>query len=248
MTGFAYMVREDWARDLKMGEHSRAIQEWVGDGKHLVAVSRFPTKARQRTADASAMQYVSPSATRVGPVEIRDLHREVGEIVMAPVVFIHPMPGEDEEAIRELVAEHKITRALVLIWAPSDRIRLWLDSQGAQNLAGTASPPPPDGVLRQAALAIVREEYNGLGSGNGKDTAVQAIRALAREGYPLDPQAWARAVLSVGASIRSAETVMKFVTEIAHGRQHRTRPRLRDDIARVWREMAEQADTQNPEG
>ena len=72
----------------------------------IVAIGRAQS-TKPGLGDAAGLVGVT---LEVHLVEIRGRHREVGaEIAMAPVVFIHPMPGEDEEVIRELVAEHKTT-------------------------------------------------------------------------------------------------------------------------------------------
>lgn len=89
---------------------------------------------------------------------------------------------------------------------------------------------------------IVREEYNGLSSGHGKDTVVQLVRAFADNGYPIDADAWLRAYFAAGGSFSHAESLGKLVNEMQAGIRHRVKRRYRDDIFDIIRERALPAD------
>lgn len=80
---------------------------------------------------------------------------------------------------------------------------------------------------------MIDEQYNGLSSGYGKDAVVQLVRAFAREGYPVDPEAWLRAYFVAGGDFRHSESIEKLVTEMRNGVKHRVQSRYVDDIFRL---------------
>lgn len=240
MSDVAYMVREDWARDIALADNSRPIHAWIAERPHLVVVHEHPSQRRERAADVEAIRFISPASSRIDVINMAELRElAANQPIARPVVLVHPAEGRDsDDAIRRMLVEGRLGDTFALLWSPAHRLRLWLDATGACNLATGTRLAPPDAVLREACSTIQNEEYNGLDGGRGKDVTIHAIRALAAEGYPLDDAAWGRAILSAGASLEAAEVVMRFVREIRDGRQHRVQTRLRPDIARVWRERA----------
>lgn len=240
MTELAYMVREDWAGDPPdPAAGSKRVADWLAGRRHLVGVPRPPLGSDERPVDAAAIRWISPAETRTAVRETSCLTHDLPPGgTTAPVLFIHPTPTGDCQTIVDLVRGGLVRSAFVLVWSPMDTIRLWLEAMGAAELSGKPTPDLPDAVLMCAARAVQDEEYDGLDIGRGKDAAVQAIRVLAAEGYPLDPELWGRALLRAGSSLRSAEVVMDYVKSMAAGHRYRTERRFRDDIARVWRAAA----------
>lgn len=128
------------------------------------------------------------------------------------------------------MAAGSVTRLFVLVWSPRDIVRAWLDGLGAIDLHTRDAAPAPDAFMFDAAKMIVRQEYNGLSSGHGKDTVVQLVRSFADNGYPVDVDAWVPAYFAAGGSFSHAESLKKLVKETQSGTRHRVKRRYRDDI------------------
>ncbi len=237
--GLTYTTRREWAAGFAMSSHSARVHDWLGGREHWLVT---PDKARvndRADTDGEAATSVSPPSTRRGVVDYSDMMQVLahGRHLPDPVVFIHPSRDDEAEVIRELVERDIVRDAFVLVWADGDVVRLWLEARSARNLLSERPATRPDALMLKAAGAIVDEEYNGLASGRGKDVTIQAVRALAAEGYPLSRDQWMRAVLAAGGTARSAQAVGRYVTEIAAGRKHRVKPAFVPDVVSVWREM-----------
>jgi hypothetical protein len=243
MTELAYMVREDWAQEgTGMASHSTVIRKWLGDEKFLLLVTDATSYGTQRSADREAVEYIGAADRRVGPITISDLPRLRDKGVANVVALaIHPYVLSDLEALKRAIDDETLGRLFVMVWAPHEVVRVWLESLGAVNIYAGTTPPPSDPVMLAAGRMMVNEEYNGLSSGIGKDTVVGLIRAFLAAGYPSDADSWARAYLAAGGSFRDLASVTKFAKEIDEGTRHRVRPRFREGIVGILRERVASA-------
>lgn len=167
--------------------------------------------------------------------ELSKLKREDRAIDHA-IVVLHPYEQRELETIRQAVEADSTGRLFVLIWSPHDIVRTWLDGVGALNLHTGESATAPDPLMVAASEMMTNEEYNGLGSGHGKDAVVQLVRAFAAEGYQVDVDIWLRAYFAAGGTFRHAESVEKLVKEMKAGTNHRISPRYRDNIFEIIKE------------
>ncbi|MBQ7803974.1 hypothetical protein [Rhodococcus sp. (in: high G+C Gram-positive bacteria)] len=246
MTELAYMIREDWGQNgTAMVPQSALIREWAGGPPYLFAVS----DTRQftgvdRSADVEVAEFVAPAAATRTVFNISELSamESKGDVIDHAIVVLHPYEQHELETLRGAVAAGAVTRLFVLVWSPRDAVRAWLDGLGAIDLHTRDAAPAPDAFMFYAAKMIVRQEYNGLSSGHGKDAVVQLVRAFADNGYPVDVDAWVRAYFAAGGSFSHAESLEKLVKEIQAGTRHRVKRRYRDDIFDIIRERAAPAD------
>jgi len=238
MTDLAYMVREDWAQQgTAMVSSSARIREWLGDGPMVFAVTDKRKFNGANSADREAAEYIVVGRA-YDVVDIADLTRLADDdrLVNVAVVVLHPFDQRDCEALNEMIGYEAASRVFIMIWSPQDTIRAWLDGHGAVDLHSGAPLPAPDPLLVAAAELMVDEQYNGLGSGRGKDAVVQLLRVFTASGYPLDGDAWLRAFFAAGGDFRNADSVVKFVKEMKAGTKHRVTPRFRDEIVDTLRE------------
>jgi len=240
MTDLAYMVREDWAQQgTAMASSSARIREWLGDRPIVFAVTDERKFNGANSADREAAEYIVAGRARQHVVDIADLTRLAHDdrVVNVAVVVLHPFEQRDCEALSEMIGSEVAERVFVMIWSPRDIIRTWLDAHGAVDLHTGAPLPAPDPLQVAAAELMVNEQYNGLGSGRGKDAVVQLLRAFTASGYPLDGNAWLRAFFAAGGDFRNADSVAKFVKEMKAGTKHRVTLRFRDEILDILREQ-----------
>jgi hypothetical protein len=239
MTELGYVVREDWAQHgTSMTTSSARIRDWFGVGPYLFAVTDVRKFNRMdHSADVEAAEYIAPGDAQCRVVNIMDLTRlaEDDRAADIAVVVLHPFERRDCEVLRSVLDSGTLGRMFILIWSPSDVVRIWLDGHGAVNLHTGESLPAPDPLQVAAAELMVNEQYNGLSSGRGKDAVVQLLRAFTRSGYPLNEDTWLRAFFAAGGAFRHAESVAKFIREMKAGTRHRVRPRFRDDIIDILR-------------
>ncbi|MFD2794554.1 hypothetical protein ACFS27_13440 [Promicromonospora vindobonensis] len=241
MTELAYMVREDWAQQgTAMEQSSATIRSWLGDKKLVYAVGRpdmFNDKARN-IERGTAMQIgdTTTPAPVVGLEQLSDLAARDDASDIA-VVAIHPRDPRECDAMRNAYETESLDRMYVQIWAPSNLARSWVEGQGAIDLHTGRAVETPDPVQVAGCELIVNEEYNGLSTGNGKDTVIQVLRSFNAEGYPLDTDTWLRAYFSAGGAFRHAEVVKKFVEEVAGGKRHRVTDRFLPEIVGILREQ-----------
>lgn len=249
MTNLAYMVREDWGQHgTAMVSQSAVIREWAGSAPYVVAVVDARKFLTDRPADRETVDYLLDGSAERSIVSIGELARltREGRRLEHPLMVIHPYDERELDAIREAVHASNLDRAFVMLWSPADRIRPWLDGCGALNLHTGRHAKGPDPLMVAAAQMIVREEYNGLSSGRGKDAIVQLVRVFEHQGYAVDVNAWLRAYFAAGGSFRHSESIGKLITEMAAGVRHRVKPRYRDDIFEILSDRASEA-TAEPE-
>jgi hypothetical protein len=163
-------------------------------------------------------------------------------VISHPVTVLRPFDDADCDLLARLVHDERLAKVFVMVHHESYPIRVWLDGKSAVNLHTGASVPPATPVLLEAARSIKSEDYNGLSSGRGKDAVVQLVRAFAAEGYPVDPEPWARAYFAVGGSFRHAASISKLVTEMKKGVLHRVTTRYRDEIYSILLKRSEEDD------
>ncbi|GGN85804.1 hypothetical protein [Agrococcus terreus] len=235
------MVREDWGQHgTAMIPQSAVIRDWIGDPPYLFAVTDVKKFDHDdRGADVEAAQFIAPEEPDRIVFNIRELGglERDDKVVDHAVVVLHPFGQHELETIRRAVEADSIGKLFVLIWSPYDTVRTWLDGLGALNLHTREAVPASDPLLLAAAEMIQNEDYNGLGSGRGKDAVVQLVRAFAAEGYPVAPDTWLRAYFAVGGSFHHAESIEKLVKEMKAGTRHRVKPRYRDNIVEIMREQ-----------
>lgn len=222
-----------------MAKNSAPIREWLGAARFLLLVTDAKAYGIHRSTDREAADYIGLAERRVGPVTISSLPRLRDEGVgQATALAIHPYIPSDLEALKRAIDDATLGRLFVMVWAPHEVVRVWLESLGAVNLFTGTTHPPSDPVMLEAGRMMVNEEYNGLGSGIGKDTVVGLMREFRAAGYPSDADSWARVFLAAGGSLRHLESVAKFAKEIEDGTRHRIRPRFREGIVGILRERA----------
>jgi hypothetical protein len=239
MTELAYMVREDWAQHgTAMVPQSAVIREWIGDAPYLFGVKDAKKFATDREADLEAARFIAPDAATRKVFSIGELDGLARQdtVLSHAIVVLHPYDERDLQALADAVEHEAIDRVFVLIWAPSDVVRVWLDGRGALNLHTGTKFDAPDPLMSAAAESMIDEEYNGLNSGRGKDVVVQLVRAFAAEGYPVDVEPWLRAYFAAGGTFRHAESIAKLVGEMNKGVKHRVKDHYRSNIADILRD------------
>jgi len=233
------MVREDWAQQgTAMKKSSETIRAWLGSRKIVYAVSR-PEKFNDKVRGADRETAVSIGNTNRPPqvlsfarlTELAD-RDDAGDIA---VVALHPHEPSDCDALRRAYKTGPLDRLYVHIWARGNLARSWLEGRGAIDLYTGKAIEAPDPVQVAAGELIVDEEYNGLSTGNGKNTVIQILRSFSAEGYPLDADAWLRAYFAAGGTFAHAQVVENFVREVHAGKRHRVTPRLRPEIVGILR-------------
>lgn len=242
MTEIAYMIREDWAQHgTAMVPNSARIRDWLGDPPYAFAVpSDRQGGAKPSEADEEMMSYLAPAPGEAVLTTFSALNRfqREGSQADQAVVLLHPYKEHECDLLREIAASGAFPRIYVQVWAPSDQIRIVLDSLSAVNLHTGEPAPAPDPVQVEAARMIESVSYNGLGTGQGKDTAIQLLRTLRDAGYPLDKEIWLQAYFSVGGEARHAETLAKYISEMKRGVRHRVKQQPGGRLLELLRERA----------
>ncbi len=240
MAELVHVTRWQWADRFQMRSNSEPVIAWLAGRAHVIVVADRRELTDPRNTDREAMDYISPAETRAGVVEYQELRR-LTQVPALPFVLIHPASESEQESARLFLEGENAPAALVMVWREQDLIRLWLEARQSTNLLGDEPGTAPDAVALKAAATMVDEEYNGLRSGRGKDTVIHALRALSAEQYPLDPEYWARAIMTAGGSFESARIVARFASEMKAGRYHRvSKERFRPNIVAIWRFMVEE--------
>lgn len=241
MTELAYMIRSDWAQDgTAMVEQSAVIRAWLGDAPYVFAVADAAKLATDRPADLEYIDFIEsdPSSRRVFSFAALHEFTRPGETFDHAVTVVHPYKEADCELLREVVQTGRLARIFVIVWSRREAIVGLLDGLGAVNLHTGDTAAPVDALQFEAAKCMVDEEYNGLGSGRGKDAVVQLLRAFTDAGYPLEQAAWLRAFYVAGGTHREALKIAKFITEMQQGVKHRTKERYVSNIVDILRERA----------
>jgi hypothetical protein len=250
MTEIAYMVREDWAQwGAAMKQSSDTIRSWLDASRPVWAVGK-PEKFNDtvRSADRETAVYISRSQS---PSPVVDFGRMADvasrqDAAHLAVVALHPYEHPDCDALQEVVDSGRLGKVYVQIWAHNDMVRHWLEGIGAIDLHRCAPADGPDPLQVAACQLIVKEEYNGLSTGNGKATVIQLLRSFELEGYAPDPERWLRAYFAAGGSFRHADTVRKFVSEVRDGKRHRVPQRFRPEVVRILSEQVTQEKHSHP--
>jgi hypothetical protein len=238
MTDLADLVREDWAQNgTTMGPQSAVIRDWIGDAPYLFAVKDAKKFESERNADFEAADFIAPDAASRNVFSIGELGglARQGTILSHAIVVLHPYEDCDLQALANAVEHEVIDRVFVLIWAPSDVVRVWLDGRGALNLHTGTTVEAPDPLMIAAAESMIDEQYNGLSSGRGKDAVVQLVRAFGAEGYPVEVNPWLCAYFAAGGTFRHAESIAKLIGEMKKGVKHRVQDRYRANIVQILR-------------
>jgi len=240
MTHLAYMTRKDWAQDATaMVPSSAHIRDWLSPGRYILAmpeVARFGDDPR--SVNVETARFLFPNE-QPPVVDITDLTQLSGSehANKFSVVVLHPHAVAACEALGKVIRQDSLGHLFVMVWSPQDAIRTFLDALGAVDLHTNASVPRPDPLQVAAAKLIVKEEYNGLSSGLGKDAAVQLLRAFIASGYALDESSWLRAYFSAGGTFRHSEVLAKYIREMKAGVKHRAKSRYRENIVQILRDQ-----------
>ena len=240
MTELAYMIREDWAQGgTSMVPQSAVIREWLGEPPYVFVASDLKRLREQNSADMEFINYVAVekgSQRLVGISELRNLAQESSRFD-GTLTVLHPHGQDDWELLRDLVTNNRIARLFVVVWSPSEMVRMWLDGVGARNV-DSGSVEAVDAVQLEAAKCMVNEQYNGLSTGNGKAAVVQLIHAFTDRGYVLEKEPWLRVFFAAGGKFRHAESVSKLIAEMKKGTKHRVQQRYRPEIFSILQERA----------
>lgn len=243
MTELAYMVREDWAQHgTAMVPQSAVIRDWLGDLPLLFATSDLKKYRDVRSADREFIRFLYGDSFAPQVVSFADFDklRHPGDPTERCLVALHPYGERNCETLREVIAAGRLTRTFVIVWAPTETVRTMLDGLGAIDLHTGKAAPAPDPVQLEAARCMVDEQYNGLGSGNGKDAVVQLVRAFTAEGYPLEVGSWLRAFFAAGGEFDEAEKVKTLLKAMQQGVKHRVNDRYRPEIFDSLRRRVEE--------
>jgi hypothetical protein len=241
MAELAYMVREDWGQHgTAMRQQSAVIRSWLGSPPYVFATADRKKYEADNSADREFVTYCSHAADEQSVIDLSDLNelRRSDKTLTRPLIVLHPYKEQDCELLREIVKSQSVARLFVIVWSPSDMVRIWLDGVGAVNLHSGSALEIPDPVQLEAAKCWVDEQYNGLSSGNGKNAVVQLLRVFTAAGYPLDADTWLRAFFAAGGEFDEAIKVAKLIKEMQGGTQHRVKARYRPEILTVLRERA----------
>ena len=248
MTELAYITREAWAQEgTSMVPQSAVIREWLGEPPYLFAASDLKRLQEPNSADMEFINYVAvekASQRIMGISELRKFAHE-SNCFDGTLTVLHPHGQDDWELLRELVTNNRIARLFLVVWSPSEMVRMWLDGVGARNV-DTGSVEVVDSVQLEAAKCMVDEQYNGLSTGNGKAAVVQLIRAFTDGGYALEKEPWLRAFFSAGGKFRHAESISKLIAEMKRGTKHRVQQRYRPEIVSILQERASAVSAELP--
>lgn len=249
MTELAYMTREAWAQaGTSMMPQSAVIRDWLGEPPYVFAASAPKRLQKPNSADMEFVKYVAVekgSRQIVGIGELRKIAQE-SKRFNGTLTVLHPHEQDDYELLRELVNSDRVARLFVVVWSPSDMVRIWLDGVGARNLDTGFVQEVPDAVQLEAAKCMVGEQYNGLSTGNGKAAVVQLIRAFTDGGYLLGKEPWLKAFFAAGGEFRHAESISKLISEMKKGTNHRVQQRYRSEILAILQERASAAPADLP--
>lgn len=241
MTELAYMTREAWAqRGTAMVPQSAVIRDWLGEPPYVFAASDPKRLQKPNSADMEFVNYVAlerGSRRIVGISELGNFAQQ-SERFNGTITVLHPHEQDDCELLRELVEDDRVERLFVIVWSPSDMVRIWLDGLGARDLETGVVHEAPDAVQLEAGKCMVGEQYNGLSTGNGKAAVVQLIRAFTDGGYLLEKEPWLKAFFSAGGEFRHAESISKLISEMKKGTKHRVEQRYRPEILSILQERA----------
>lgn len=242
MTELAYMVRQDWGQHgTGMVTQSALIRQWLAAPRYLFAVpdaKKF--SAKEHPGDYEVAEFIAPDPTARAVINLHDLSRLVEQrpAIGVALIAVHPFKEHELAALAAVTRSGVMRKLFVMVWAPTDLVRTWLDGHDALNLHAESVTDPPDPVMLEAAREMVRWQYNGLSSGRGKDTVVQLVRAFARAGYPVEAEAWLRVFFAAGGDFRHAESVKKLIGEMQRGVNHRVKELYKPTIVDVLRERA----------
>ena len=231
MPQLSYMVNEDWANEnTTLVEQSTVIREWLGEPPYVFAVTNadhFTSDPQHRPADFQFARHIAPEASTRKKLNIRDLAnlKRDQKAFDHPITVVYPRADRDLDALDEAIKNDVLDKVFVMVWSPHDAVHAWLDGHGAINLHTGSTPEPLDPALLEAGQMIVREEYNGLSTGNGKAAVVQLVRAFTKAGYPLDEHMWLRAFFAAGGTFRHADQITTLIREMQSGITHRIRNR-----------------------
>lgn len=219
--------------------HGARIRDWLDGEPYVFLDPALDNRGAKTTTDPTFLESVAPEGTQrivVGLSEFSEYSRPGETSFDHSVVVVYPFDERACELLREIIVEGRVKRMLIIVWSSRYLVADMLEGLGAMNLFTGTTAPVPDPLQLAAADAMVAEQYNGLGSGRGKDAVIQLLRAFSDEGYLLD-ESWIRALFAAGGTFRSAESVAKFLTEMNDGVRHRVRQRFVSDIVRVLREQ-----------
>ena len=223
-----------------MVPQSAVIRDWLGEPPYVFAASDTKRPRETNSADMEFINYVAlgeGSRQIVGISELRKLTQQ-SKRFDGTFTVLHPYEQDDLELLRKVVANDRVARLFVIVWAPSDMVRIWLDGMGARNLDKGSVHDAPDAAQLEAAKCMVDEQYNGLSTGNGKAAVVQLIRAFTEGGYLLEKEPWLKAFFAAGGEFRHAESISKLILEMKKGTKHRVQQRYRPEILSVLQERA----------
>lgn len=241
MTELAYMTRDDWAQDgTAMREQSAVIRDWLGSSPYVFSTTDLRRYQDRNSADREVVGFFEPRVADSVVVDLSDLGDLLGSgrTLTVPLLALHPRSPSHCDLLRTLVTGRSVVRLFVLVWWPSDMVRVWLDGVGAMNLHTHSVCRVPDALQLEAAGCWVDEQYNGLSSGNGKAAVVQLLRAFTASGYSLDSDEWLRSFFAAGGGFAEAAKIAKLIAKMRSGTRYRVNPRYRPDIFDVLRERA----------
>lgn len=247
MADLAYMVREDWAQEgTAMATQSAVIRDSLGEAPYLFFVRSAAKFLSDRPADLETVEFIAPDPTSRKIFSISELNalKFEDKVLNHSIAVVHPFEEQDLDSLAEAVANDRVVKVFVMIWSPTDVVRIWLDGLGAVDLHTRQTAPSPDPVMVEAAKSMVMEEHNGLSSGYGKDTVVQLVRAFTSAGYPLDVEAWLRAYFAAGGTFRNGDSLKRLLNEMKSGVKHRVKDRFRPNIVEILQERVASRESQ----
>lgn len=224
MTELAFMTISDWANGgLYKAEGSQRIRDWIGaTPAYLFCAEKeehFTAKSHRLEHDLT--EHLEVPGIKSIRATYADLRHAEGKKLDATLLALIPFKEVEIEAIRQAVEDDTFEKVVVIISTESGVLRAMLRGFGSTNLGAEEKDATADPLLVEAARMMVNEEYNGLGSGNGKGAVLGLIHAFRDAGVSASKDDWLAAYFAAGGKVRHAETVAKYLDEIAKGTKHR---------------------------
>ncbi|MFA5608488.1 MAG: hypothetical protein WDA07_15180 [Leucobacter sp.] len=254
MTGLAYMMYSDWANNGNgTTETSAQIRAWIGDTSAYVFCAEkaeyLEADTRKRGIARDLLEAIRSPEAKTIATTYGELSQLEGQRFDAVLIATIPHGERETESLLRAIRAGTFTKLLVISLHDGEFVNHLFDAFAAVDVASGERHELPDSLRAEAARMMVNEEYNGLGSGNGKDTVLTLIHAFREAGYPVDKRAWLGAYFAAGGKARHAETVAKYIDEIGKGIKHRYRNRYRSNIVEILQErMDENLSEESPAG
>lgn len=240
MTDTAFMTYSAWATSGDgIVANSEKIRNWIGPtGAYVFCAEKKAHFTSDGRVEKELRRALLPVGTKAFEITYPALSTIDKTQLDAALIVLIPHGEKEVDWLRRALDTEVFTKVFVVLWRDKELAIHHLRGVGATDLESDSSMTP-DPIYIEAARLMVNEEYNGLESGNGKDTVIGLIRVLRDSGYPVDKDSWLAAYFAAGGQARHAEAVEKFIDEMQRGTKHRVRERFRPGILDLLQERVE---------